>query len=240
MKKSWYETYTQYKNIFWKNYNYYKEKENVKNFIELSLTLAAIIIFSVFAIKPTAITIIELLKEIKAKEETIRKMSIKITNLQKAQSLISQEQEAIKIINRSLPSEPDPEIIIRQAQAVSSESNSEIGSISVSRVSLTKTKKTNTGKTNLPANTDGFDLSISINGKYENLMKALELYEKLERTTIINQFSFSKKQTEEEKEILSLNMNITVPYYFQSAKAVNNNEKAVDNQNIEENIIKEQ
>jgi len=82
---NWREDYNRYQRLFWKNYNLFKEREDIRNYVELVLSLISIIIFAVFALRPTILTIIELNKEIKTKEETVKQMDTKIKNLQKAQ-----------------------------------------------------------------------------------------------------------------------------------------------------------
>ena len=49
-----------YLNFFLNIYSLYNEKVSLRKFVELLLTLGAIVVFSVFAIKPTSITIIGL------------------------------------------------------------------------------------------------------------------------------------------------------------------------------------
>ncbi len=217
MGKRWQEVYNQYKNLFWKNYNYYKEKESFKNFIELVLTSLAIVVFSVFALKPTANTIIEINKEIKAKKETLSKMNIKIKNLQKAQILLSQEQESFALLDKSLPSQPDPEIVIRQLEAASNDSGVEIKSISTKDIVLSGNP--NTGNTKkVPENSSYFGTSIAITGQYENLIKAMQTYENLLRTLTIDQVSLQPDKTTETKTG-TMNLSITAgALYFTERK----------------------
>lgn len=218
MGKNWRITYNQYKNIFWNNFNYYKEKESFRNFVELILTLIAIIVFSVFALKPTAITIIELNKEIKAKENTIKAMDSKIKDLQKAQMLLSQKQEIIELINIALPSGADPEIAMRQTEAALITSGSEINQISITEVPLTSTTKTNTEKANLPNNTSAFGEGFLLKGSYTSVTKALETIENLRRIVIFDQVSLSKSNKEETSELVNLNVSIRFPYHLPNEK----------------------
>lgn len=238
MGKNWRNTYNQYKNLFWRNYNYYKEKESFKNFIELFLTLTTIIILVVFAIKPTAVTIIEVNKEIKAKEETLKKMNIKIRNLQKAQETLSQQQEIVSLINRALPSEPDPEVVLRQIEAASNESGSTVKSISISsEVPLRRGTAIASTTDGLPSNTGGFDISLSLNGNYEDLMKAVETYENLARVIILKQMNLSQNKQEEGASILTLSAGIVAPYYSPQSNTNNNKGKENNSNQPEENIL---
>ena len=60
----------------------YEDREDIRVFIELLLTLVAVFVFSVFAIRPTLNTIGGLTQEISSKKETIDIMDKKIANIQ--------------------------------------------------------------------------------------------------------------------------------------------------------------
>ncbi len=235
--RSWRNTYNQYKNLFWKNYNYYKEKENVRNFVELILTSLAIVIFSVFALKPTANTIIEINKEIKAKKETLSKMDIKIKNLQKAQQILSQEESSLSLLDTSLPSKPDPEIVIRQIEAASNESEVEIRSISTKNIILAGNSNVGVDRTKIPENSSYFETSISIKGRYENLIKTIQTYENLLRILIFDQFNLQPEKDSEDdsnSETLNLNINAKALYFMESKeKEIKKNQENTKKEDME-------
>lgn len=89
-------------------------------FLEIILSLAAISFFSIFAIRPTFLTIAELLKEINTKKETAAIMDTKIKSLQTAQEILNQESIRIPIIDLSVPKSPQPQIFVRQIEGAAS------------------------------------------------------------------------------------------------------------------------
>jgi len=95
MANSWKDNYARYKDFFLNILRVYYAKPNIKIYLELILSLTTIVIFSIFAIKPTVLTIIELNKEIQAKEETVRKINQKLDAL-KAYYLQEKEKPILK------------------------------------------------------------------------------------------------------------------------------------------------
>ena len=93
-------------------------KTKFKIYLELILSLSTVLIFSLLAIKPTVLTIIELNKEIKAKQETSLNLKQKIKNLQTANNLMQNELENIIYIHQAIPDNATPETIIKQIENV--------------------------------------------------------------------------------------------------------------------------
>jgi hypothetical protein len=114
MALGWRKDYLRYRSYFLNIVNVYKQRRDVKAFLELILTLVTISFFALFALKPTLLTIIELLREIEAKEETVEKMDTKIQNLQQAQTLYIQEAARIKLLETAIPDKPAPDLFVRQ------------------------------------------------------------------------------------------------------------------------------
>ena len=81
MNQSWRREYLRYKSYFLNVMGRYKERADVKVYLEILLSLATISVFAIFALRPTILTIAGLLKEIETKKETLAKMDEKISNL---------------------------------------------------------------------------------------------------------------------------------------------------------------
>jgi len=104
MAQTWKRDYTRYKNFFLNVLSIYNSKPNLRVYLELVLTLGTIIMFVIFAIKPTILTIIDINNEIKNKEAIISSLEKKITDLQTASSILQKEesnliQETMSIID---------------------------------------------------------------------------------------------------------------------------------------------
>jgi len=128
---SWNKSSSRYKSFLVNNLNIYRKRSDVKAYLELLLSLGAIIIFSVFALRPTLITIAKLSKEIQAREETTVIMNEKITNLRKAEALYNKEEANINLLNNSLPDSPLPDVFIRQLEGLTDKNETIPKSVSI-------------------------------------------------------------------------------------------------------------
>lgn len=171
MRQSWKENYFRYKSFFLNILRIYNSKPNLKIYLELMLSITTIIIFSLFAIKPTALTIIDVFKQIEAKETTLEKLNKKLRNLQTASSEIQKLAADMSYISQAVPSDPKPDSLIKQFESLATLNSLKILGISVSDVSLVgkpQIKKSKPGQ-----NTGGAQevpFSISVSGSYQGIV----------------------------------------------------------------------
>ncbi len=85
-----------------------KQRENNKfiKSVEISATFLLISFFTFFAIRPTLLTISQLVGDIKAKEILVKELKTKINNVIISQDLFSQVQEKFSLVESSLPTSP--------------------------------------------------------------------------------------------------------------------------------------
>lgn len=97
-----------------------KQRENEKflKSVENIATIALIVFFLIFAVRPTLLTISALVGDIKSKEVLKTHMRLKINNIIQAQDTFSQVQERYSVINSSLPDSPQYADIARQIQSL--------------------------------------------------------------------------------------------------------------------------
>ena len=98
-----------YKNYFQDIRIFYEQRQDVKIFLEILLSLATIILFSIFAIRPTLLTIGQLLTEIQNKEVTVAKLNEKIENLKTAQVVYESSGGVLSLLDTAIPSETEIE-----------------------------------------------------------------------------------------------------------------------------------
>lgn len=110
----------------------YREKPQVRAYLEIMLSFITVAIFGVYAIKPTAITIAQLLKEIEAKKVTLAQMEEKIKNLEQASQLYSDNSEKIALLETAIPRRPSPEGFARQVEGLSGRNGVEILKVTTS------------------------------------------------------------------------------------------------------------
>jgi hypothetical protein len=136
MSSPWQRNYSRYKTYFLNNIAEYRKRKDVKVYLELLLSLATIVVFSVFALRPTLISIAELIKEIETQEETIETMDKKIANLEKAQTLYNSQKERLSLIDQAIPKKAPPDVFIRQIEGISLENNVNVTSFSIKDVTI--------------------------------------------------------------------------------------------------------
>lgn len=213
MPSGWRARYLRYQEVFLNIINVYRRRRDVKMFLEIILSASTVAFFSFFALRPTAVTIAQLIRDVGAKEETVRKMDEKIQNLGKAHLAFSSEASAIGQIDFSVPTKPSPETLVRQFEALALTRSTNILGISIGEITLLgPTKpKSDEGKEKLPEGAFGVPFSVSVSGDYPQLQNFLADMERLRRPIKIDTVGVSSTNQEGVK-ILILVTSGRVPY----------------------------
>lgn len=131
MNPGWRKNYLRYRSFFLNIANQYRERADIKVYLEILLSLATITIFSVFALRPTLLTIAALLKEIETKKETLTQIDSKIQKLSQAQSINDQQRKNLLLLNSAVPDKAEPDVFVRQIEAILSKN-----SLTATRINL--------------------------------------------------------------------------------------------------------
>lgn len=186
----WYRYYTKYRSYLSSNLHKVTAKEEVKAYLEILLSLTTVIIFSVFALKPTLITIAKLYKDITYEQMVIEKMDKKIANLKTSQDLLNKEAQNISYLQQAIPEEAKPEVVIRQIEGITQE-----GLISLNYL--------NTGSTPLigPAvETTTIPLNLSLAHDFPKIITFVKSLESLRRQITIQGITITKETLFQEGE----------------------------------------
>lgn len=205
---NWKSDYTRYKDFFLNVRTAYSTKPNLQIYTELVLSLVTVVIFLVFAIRPTVLTIIDLNKDIKAKEDTLLKLRTKIDNLELANNLMQQEFENIEYIYQAVPKTSEPETLIRQIELLSNESQLKITGFSFSEVAV-KNSKEDTSKLK-----NDISFNFSATGSYKDMISFLSKLESLRRAVKFDSFAINGNETENGR-VLVLTINARVPFLME-------------------------
>jgi Tfp pilus assembly protein PilO len=168
-------------------------------FLEITLSLVAISFFAVFALKPTLLTIAELTKEIKTKEETVAKMDEKIQNLERGQQIYTQEQTRISLLKDAIPSTPVPDSFIRQIEGATTKHPITILGMSIGEVTLVgeeKAQRKSEELEALPGGARGITFSISATSSYLDLAAFLSTLQNLRRPVKIDAATINSSETD--------------------------------------------
>lgn len=203
MAVGWKKDYFRYKEFFLNILSIYNSKPNLKIYLELVLSLSTIVIFALFAIKPTILTIIELSNKIHSKEDVLLKLRQKIVNLQEASNLLQSSAEDLSYIEQSIPSTSSPEILIKQLELLAIQSSLQITGFSSSDIVLVgvPNNKTSADLKSLTGNAGELPFSLSVSGSYQNLFSFLTNIEFLRRAIKIDSIAINANNTDNGKVI---------------------------------------
>ena len=91
MALGWKKDYLRYKSFFLNVLAIYKQRTDLHLFSEILLSLITILLFGIFAIRPTLLTIAQLVKDIRGKEATLALMDQKINSLNRARAILAEK-----------------------------------------------------------------------------------------------------------------------------------------------------
>lgn len=187
----------------------YRQRPDLKAYLEILLSIATIGIFVIFAIKPTIITIADLLTKINSEQLTSDQMDTKIKNLGLAQSAFTAEQNNIKLLNTAIPTGPDVPTYIRQIEGFIKKENVTTITLAASQVDLLSKAATPSGQSSSSLSA-GFTLTAT--GNYAQLINLIQDIESLRRPSLINRLDFSINKDNPDAKALNLTLTAQTPY----------------------------
>jgi hypothetical protein len=214
MALSWRKEYVRYRSFFMNIYRVYTSRRDLKMFIEIILSLFTISFFTFVALKPTALTITQLLEDIKLKESTVAKLDEKIVNIKEAQRIFTQEGSRLDILDQALPDSPTPETFTRQVEGIARLHGVKINNLVIDEVVLigkSKFVQTQTDLENLPEGAEGAIFSLNLLGGYESLSSFLGDLENLRRPTKIDHVIINIAEVDGER-LLTMSVTGRMPY----------------------------
>lgn len=215
MAQGWKRDYTRYKSFFLNVLSAYNSKPNLRIYLELMLSLGTIIVFAIFAIKPTILTIIDINNEIKGKEATIAKINKKIVDLKTASNLLQSQSQNLGLIDQAVPSEAELENLVKQIEATALTNSVELASLTSSELTLKgsqeKKRKVNDVSA-LPDNPEELPISFSVKGDYQNLFNFLQSIENLRRPLKFDTFIFNASKSADDQKVINLTISGRVPF----------------------------
>ena len=209
MYPDWRKNYLRYKSFFLNVVKTYKKREDLKTYLEITLSLITIIIFSVFALRPTLLTISQLLNEIKTKKETIEKMDQKIDALGRARALYENEQQRISLINIAVPENPSPDTFTQQAEGLVSKNSLTLSKVSMNNVPLKGAVQSETTSTQAE---ESFPFTLSVNGTYPLISQYLTDITNLKRPFQNNSIKVNSFLDSDKEQFVNLVIEGSLPY----------------------------
>jgi len=193
----WQTEYHRYHRYFTDLSRFYQSKK-AKTYLGIILSLLTTTFFVVFAIKPTLVTIAQLIRQTKDQKEVEASLEKKINSLSQAQNEYLAVEPNLSLLEDALPQEPQAPLLIKQLEALASQNNVSIDRLRINEFNLKKNSPPQSEKQPLT-------FSFAATGDYANLKAFLSSLANLRRIVLVESFSFQKKGVGE-KTVLSLNL----------------------------------
>ena len=176
--------------------------------LELFLSVGAVLFFAVFAVRPTMLTMFDLVKEIEDKRKLDQQMQQKIASLSTAQVSYLAIQDRLVVLDEAIPTSPRFIYSLKLLEKVASEQELVITNIQVNEIP----PESDGVKTPSEIERKSIPLTISIAGDYQTIRKFLEETLALRRTFVIDTVTFTKND-DRGQEVLRANITLDIPYF---------------------------
>ncbi len=194
---SGYQKYRQYGRYFTDLSHFYKTKKG-HVYTGIIAALITINFFIFFAIKPTLITIVQLVKQVRDQKELSQDMDKKITALNSAQDKYLLIEGQLYLVDQALPKKPDLTILIKELEALAAKSQVAIVGSRISEVQIASQEKPEEGK-------QPIDFTFTAVGDYPKLKEFMSSLSSLRRIVTIEGFSFQNNKDNPGLLTLSIN-----------------------------------
>lgn len=200
--------YTRYRHYFHQIWTIY-QKPAIKVSSALLLTVFTIIFFAAFAIRPTLVTVAELVKKIDDQQKVLNQMKEKSAALASAQTEYQAAAPQIPQLNSAIPQSENLPQLITLFEATSAFHQIPLSSLTLGDITY--------AGTNVPhlSGPQTRDISLSVTSDYANLKTYLSNLIRLPRLVSIEALSFAKPTNSNQSgEASDMQINISLKSYF--------------------------
>jgi Tfp pilus assembly protein PilO len=184
------------------------DKPIAKVSAELFFSIAAVIFFAFFAIRPTLVTMSNLVKEIKDKEELNEKLKQKVASLSTVQGIYLGLQSRLLILDEAIPSSPKLEDALLLIEKTAGNNHLIIDDVEVKEVPKEDSELIPFSQKEL-ANTS---MVVVVSGQYPEIRQFVEDIHNLRREMTISSIVFSLSDSRGVKRLQG-NITISLPYF---------------------------
>ncbi|MGD9129329.1 MAG: type 4a pilus biogenesis protein PilO [Candidatus Woesebacteria bacterium] len=190
--------------------NQFYEKPVAKVSINVFLTLGAILFFAFFAIKPTLVTMSDLVKEIEDKKALSKKMDSKITALASAQVAYQNVENRLAVVDQAIPSSPNLVEALKIIEKIASDKQLVISNLTVEEIPEQPKKELDFSKLKRL----NLEIKVTLLGDYLAIKEFIEELQNSRRNMIIDRVAFSV-DTDRGSKVLSASVLLSSSYYGQ-------------------------
>ena len=192
-----------------------QENERFAQLIESSATFGLIILFVLFAIRPTVLTISTLYTEIESKKKLKEEIKVRIDNIVRAQQNFADFQNRSYLIDTTLPKQAEYSIAASQILGVFKKSEIPIENINFN-LSPVLDENLQTKEKNLGV----FEVPIQVKVDSAKLYKLLEDLKKVRRLLYFDSIAITSKIDTTTKKN-TINLGLTPQFFYLKVPPVN-------------------
>lgn len=178
--------------------------------LELFLSIGTVIFFAVFAIRPTLLTMADLIKEIEDKRALDDKLGQKVAALNSAQNEYLSLQNRLVVLDEAIPSSPQLLTALKIIEKLASDKQLVINSISIPEIPAET--PADTSNTSVKLERQMLPVTMSITGEYPVIRQFIEDLRNSRRTFVVQSISFSINENREQRHLLA-SITIGIPYF---------------------------
>ena len=176
--------------------------------LELFLSIGAVMFFALFAIRPTLLTMSDLVKEIEDKTNLNEQLRQKTASLATAQAQYLNLQNRLFVLDQALPSQPEFEDALKIIEKTASDNKLVISSMQVNEIPQEADESvpfSQKKKITIP-------ISVSVTGDYLAIRNFVEQLHNNRRTLIVDSIIFSVSEVNNNKK-LKANITVNMQYF---------------------------
>jgi len=196
MNKTYKEKYRHYKEYLLKKTKELSKQPAVKASANLTFTILLVLFFGLFAIKPSLLTLGQLLKELQEKQKINQALEEKIEILQQLKTVYTEASSYLPLADQALPAQAELKQLVCQLNFLAAAYGLKLESVSLAEFDLLTDSSSEKG-----AEVKNLKFKISALGSFNGLKNFLADLEKLNRLVQVDSVVLSGENKEAQTEL---------------------------------------
>ena len=188
--------------------NHFYANPVAKASMELFLTIGLVLFLGIFAIRPTIVTMSDLLKEIETKTELDKALTSKVAALQTAQTQYLNIEQQLPVLDSAIPEQPEVILSAKLIEKIAADTQVVIKSLGISELP----EDTQEGVPFTQKSKQNVNISLSITGDYVSIRNFVEALRNSRKSFIVESVVFALEEDRGSKK-LSANITIATPFF---------------------------
>ena len=181
--------------------------------IELILSVIVVIFFALFAIRPTLITMADLVKEIADKKEINKQLDLKLASLASAQEQYDLYQPQFYLLDEAIPRQLDLVKSLKKIEKLAGEGEFAIDQMSIQKVPVTVETELLSGDFG-DYQREFLSINVGVIGSYIDIREFIEKIMNLRQVVVVDQVLIEKMT---ESDNLAAQLKVSLPHYLLSS-----------------------